>query len=104
MYGSPRRRCQSAGLTLAACTFSRTSSSLRVGLSTSVNSRASGGPYFMFTIAFMVLLQGRSGAAPQISRGRARFVVLGLGQIQFACLLASLVQICLLASLVQICL
>ena len=53
--GLPLMRHQSQSFTDAASTFIKTSSSLGVGVSTSLSSRTSGEPYFVKTIAFMII-------------------------------------------------
>ena len=53
--GLPRIMCQSYALTAAARTRTRMLSSSMVGISTSLSSRTSGGPYLSRTIAFIVV-------------------------------------------------
>ena len=50
--GSPRRMCQSAGLSAAACTRTSTSPGPISGTSVSASRRTSGGPNLSWTIAF----------------------------------------------------
>src|SRR5215207_3707799 len=51
--GSPRRMCQSAGLSAAACTRTSTSPAPTSGTSMSASRRTSGGPNRSWTIAFI---------------------------------------------------
>jgi hypothetical protein len=57
MNGEPLIICQSSGLTEAALICIKTSSSFGVGFSISFNSRISGEPYFVYTIAFIINTQ-----------------------------------------------
>ena len=50
--GSPRKMCQSAGLSAAACTRTSTSPAPTSGRSVSASRRTSGGPNLSWTIAF----------------------------------------------------
>jgi len=51
--GSPRRMCQSAGLSAAACTRTSTSPAPTSGRSVSASRRTSGGPNLSWTTAFI---------------------------------------------------